>query len=132
MQRQKTGLILAYRQRKSISQMDMKHFRRNLQMPCQSANNDNNAMVSSSNCMENQVVYSHNDSSFVHKMYHHYNEMGYGFGTQHQDPRMAGMKIFAIIMLNAWRKRRDEVKRLMEEIAELKKGVRTKSFIVIY
>lgn len=40
------------------------------------------------------------------------------------DCKMAGMKIFASIMLNAWRRRRDDVKKLTEDLNRLKRGVR--------
>lgn len=43
----------------------------------------------------------------------------------------AGMRIFCHIMLNAWRKRRDEVRRLIEETNDLKRGVKY-SFHYIY
>lgn len=39
------------------------------------------------------------------------------------DCKMAGMKIFASIMLNAWRRRRDDVKKLTEDLNRLKRGV---------
>ncbi|KAL5281362.1 hypothetical protein ACFFRR_005014 [Megaselia abdita] len=38
------------------------------------------------------------------------------------DCKMAGMKIFASIMLNAWRRRRDDVKKLTEDLNRLKRG----------
>ncbi|XP_067625109.1 myosin heavy chain, clone 203 [Eurosta solidaginis] len=36
--------------------------------------------------------------------------------------RLASMRIFALIMLNAWRRRREDVKRLLLKVEDLKKG----------
>lgn len=102
--------------------MDLKHFRRHMQFPphpsardvAHAGNHDKSLMVSR-NCVErHNYTFSHSDS-----YYHHF-----GYDKSDLESRMAGMKIFATIMLNAWRKRRDEVKRLLEEVAELKRGVR--------
>ncbi|XP_073831592.1 uncharacterized protein [Musca autumnalis] len=129
LERQKTGIILAYRERKSISQMDMKYFNRSpnknyssprdvggglhpksLMMKCNGDGENNNK----------GVCYSSNNegSSIVHKLY------GYQFNQNNTqlESQMAGLRIFSIIMLNAWRKRRQEVKRLLEEVGELKRS----------
>lgn len=129
LQRQKTEIILAFRQRKSISQMDFVQARRNPQFSVtaspkrQTANDgfENNKTLMPWSPGDNMMV-STNHSSFVHKMYKQDN---YYFAMHERDPHMAGMRIFAIIMLNAWRKRRDEVKHLLEEINDLKRGVST-------
>ncbi|KAM7352915.1 uncharacterized protein ACRADG_005250 [Cochliomyia hominivorax] len=125
--RQKSGLILAFRQRKSISQMDFNHARRqmNFSVPTSTMhlnNNNNNCedkkSLTSIRCSENMMV-AYTKNSFVHKMY---NQDNYYVTMSGRDPQMAGMRIFATIMLNAWRKRRDEVKHLMDEVADLKRG----------
>lgn len=42
--------------------------------------------------------------------------------------KLAGMKIFATIMLNSWRKRRDEVRHLKEEVDRLeRRGIKVKN-----
>ncbi|XP_075169075.1 uncharacterized protein LOC142241215 [Haematobia irritans] len=124
LQRQKTGIILAYRERKSISQMDMKHFRRHGQhgaqeIPLHAAIHEKSLMVSH-NCVGQNYDIPDNQS-FSQKMLA-YSFNNNGFDNKERESRMAGMKIFATIMLNAWRKRRKEVKQLTEEISELKKG----------
>ncbi|XP_019890345.2 uncharacterized protein LOC101893180 isoform X2 [Musca domestica] len=121
LKRQKTGIILAYRQRKSISQMDMKHLCRN-----QENELHGKSLVAKGNGVaamhhhHNPYYISHQEtSSIVQKIY------GYGqhfSGNSSQlESQTAGLRIFSIIMLNAWRKRRAEVKRLQEEITELKR-----------
>lgn len=121
--RQKSGIILAFRQRKSFTQMDFNHSRRKMHFPLTTSkthlNNqyENNKALMPTNCSET-LTYQKN--SFVHKMY---NQDNYYLTMSGRDPQMAGMRIFATIMLNAWRKRRDEVKHLMEEVADLKRGV---------
>lgn len=68
---------------------------------------------------ENTMV-PNNQNSFVHKMFKQDN---YYYAMHERDPHMAGFRIFAKIMLNAWRKRRDEVKHLLEDVTDLKRGV---------
>lgn len=128
--RQKTGIIIAFHQRKSISQMDFNHTRRQINFPVPSPpvnNKDNHsndkALMSASHGggggVGGQLAVSYSRNSFVHKMYN----QDYYYGAPARDPQMAGMRIFATIMLNAWRKRRDEVKQLMEEVSDLKRSV---------
>ena len=130
--RQKTGIIIAFHQRKSISQMDFNHTRRQINFPVPSSpvnNKDNHlndkALMSASNGsgvgggVGGQLAVSYSRNSFVHKMYN----QDYYYAVPARDPQMAGMRIFATIMLNAWRKRRDEVKQLMEEVSDLKRSV---------
>lgn len=48
------------------------------------------------------------------------------------DSKLAGMRVFASIMLNAWRRRRDEVRRLNDELNRIKKGVSFDNQYVIH
>ncbi|XP_065357531.1 uncharacterized protein LOC135951758 isoform X2 [Calliphora vicina] len=123
--RQRSGIILAFRQRKSISQMDFNHARRQMNFPIpttptqQSKDDlDKNKALIPSTCGENMTM-AYSQNSLVHKLY---NRDNYYLAMPGRDPQMAGMRIFATIMLNAWRKRRDEVKHLMDEVADLKRG----------
>uniref|UniRef100_A0A0A1XHI7 Serine/threonine-protein kinase MRCK beta n=3 Tax=Zeugodacus cucurbitae TaxID=28588 RepID=A0A0A1XHI7_ZEUCU len=65
------------------------------------------------------IMGASSQSSLVNKMF---DQSNYYYVIQDRDPKVAGMRIFATVMLNAWRKRRDEVKRLMEEVNNLKRG----------
>lgn len=121
---EKTGIIIAFQHRKSISQMDFNRTRPQINFPVPSSpvNSKTNCLndedlMSAPRVVELPVTYSRN--SFVHKMYN----QDYYYGVPGRDPQMAGMRIFATIMLNAWRKRRDEVKQLMDEISDLKRTV---------
>lgn len=125
--RGKSAFILSFRQRKAFSQMDFQHARRqaNFTLPSpppdiQLVGNCENKSLQISNCSGIMAI-AYPKDSFVHKVYNqdHYSAL------HGQDPQMAGMKIFATIILNAWRQRRNEVKRLMVEIADLKRAVRT-------
>ncbi|XP_055917887.1 kinesin-like protein KIF20B isoform X2 [Eupeodes corollae] len=122
-----------YRLKKSFSQMDMKMSKNNT--------NYNNTSQYHSNFFHHQDNYNNygtvalpkpvlkskttdsnktdfcpsKDSSLLYLV----NEPECGeFG-----PKLAGMKIFATIMLNSWRNRRDEVRRLKEELEQLQKKV---------
>uniref|UniRef100_A0A1A9ZN76 Uncharacterized protein n=1 Tax=Glossina pallidipes TaxID=7398 RepID=A0A1A9ZN76_GLOPL len=121
-QKQRTRAILSFRQRKSFSQMDFKHARRNMsetvamrQSP--STGNRNNVMCQKFSCSPAVVPQTKQDS-FAHNLYNVDNT----YYTAQPDPRMAGLRIYTAIMLNAWRKRRDEVKRLVEEVNDLKRA----------
>ncbi|CAD6998456.1 unnamed protein product [Ceratitis capitata] len=53
--------------------------------------------------------------------------------TTEAELRLASMRIFATIMLNAWRRRREDVKRLLVKVEELKKGTqKAKNKIHVY
>uniref|UniRef100_A0A0K8VW06 Uncharacterized protein n=1 Tax=Bactrocera latifrons TaxID=174628 RepID=A0A0K8VW06_BACLA len=128
---QNTAAILNFRIRKSITQMDLKRTRRE--------NANNYSLLASpqsqslgglstnpSDLMPNRasdiagLMGVSSQTSLVNKMF---DQNNYYYVIQDRDPKVAGMRIFATIMLNAWRKRRDEVKRLMEEVNNLKRGV---------
>ncbi|XP_039952609.1 uncharacterized protein LOC120769601 isoform X1 [Bactrocera tryoni] len=127
---QNTAAILNFRIRKSITQMDLKRTRRD--------NANNYSLLASpqsqslgglstnpSALMPNRtsdiagLMGVSSQTSLVNKMF---DQNNYYYVIQDRDPKVAGMRIFATIMLNAWRKRRDEVKRLMEEVNNLKRG----------
>ncbi|KAL9928025.1 uncharacterized protein ACN427_003792 [Glossina fuscipes fuscipes] len=121
-QKQRTLAISSFRQRKSFSQMDFKHARRNMsetvamrQSPING--NRNNVMCRKFSCSPAMVAQTKQDS-FTHNLYNDDDP----YYTVHPDPRMAGLRIYTAIMLNAWRKRRDEVKRLVEEVNDLKRA----------
>ncbi|XP_037811144.1 uncharacterized protein LOC119603237 [Lucilia sericata] len=125
--RQKSGIIFAFRQRKSISQMDFRHVQRQMNNLSISTSpmhlskdsvGNSKALLPADTSGENRTV-AYPQNSFVHKLY---NQDSYFLTRPERDPQMAGMRIFATIMLNAWRKRRDEVKHLMEEVADLKRS----------
>nr|XP_036225580.1 uncharacterized protein LOC106614935 isoform X2 [Bactrocera oleae] len=130
LRRQSTAAILNFRIRKSITQMDLKRTHRD--------NANNYSLLASpqsqslrglstnpSALMQNRtsditgLMGVSSQSSLVNKMF---DQNNYYYVIQDRDPKIAGMRIFATIMLNAWRKRRDEVKRLMEEVNSLKRG----------
>ncbi|XP_017471420.1 PREDICTED: uncharacterized protein LOC108362777 isoform X2 [Rhagoletis zephyria] len=131
LQRQYTAAVLNFQIRKSVTQMDLKRTRRDYlknrqvlastQSPSISGlsqgsralmANDNNADIAG-------VMGASSQSSLVNKIF---DQNSYYYVIQDQNSKVAGMRIFATIMLNAWRKRRDEVKRLMEEVNDLKRG----------
>lgn len=131
LRRQNTAALFNFRIRKSITQMDLKRTCRD--------NGNNYPLLSSSQSqslgglstnpsalMPNRtsgiagLMGASSQSSLVNKMF---DQNNYYYVIQDRDPKVAGMRIFATIMLNAWRKRRDEVKRLMEEVNNLKRGV---------
>ncbi|XP_013113665.1 uncharacterized protein LOC106091629 [Stomoxys calcitrans] len=123
LQRPQTNIILAYRKRKSISQMNFKQFQRLGQSPnkagtLNAAVHEQSLVVSNNFEDCNYAISSHLSSPMVHA---------------EPRPRFAEMKIFSIIMLNAWRKRRNEVKHLSEELAELKKGaIKTRNQLHVF
>lgn len=80
--------------------------------------NRNNIMCRKFSCSPAVVPQTKQDS-FAHNLYNDVNP----YYTAQPDPRMAGLRIYTAIMLNAWRKRRDEVKRLVEEVNDLKRAV---------
>uniref|UniRef100_A0A1A9WF77 Uncharacterized protein n=1 Tax=Glossina brevipalpis TaxID=37001 RepID=A0A1A9WF77_9MUSC len=118
-QRQKTSALL-FCQRKSISQMDFKHARRNMSETMamhrnSSIGNPNNMICKRLTCATEMMSLDKLDP-FIHKIY----KSDRSYYLPQPDPRMAGLRIYTAIMLNAWRKRRNEVKRLGKEVNDLK------------
>lgn len=108
-----TGFILAFRRRKSYTQMDFNHTRRS---PTTRAVMQLGETESLTKC-DDLAILPTTPSFYFHKIY---SEDSLCCGIHESSSRMAGMRIFLSIMLNAWRKRRDEVKRLIEEVGDLK------------
>uniref|UniRef100_A0A1A9WUF2 Uncharacterized protein n=1 Tax=Glossina brevipalpis TaxID=37001 RepID=A0A1A9WUF2_9MUSC len=101
--------------------MDFKHARRNMSETMAVRQNSttgypNNKICKKFSCAPEMMSLDRQDS-FVHKVYN--SERSYYLPQP--DPRMAGLRIYTAIMLNAWRKRRNEVKRLVEEVNDLKR-----------
>ncbi|XP_053961686.1 uncharacterized protein LOC128865385 [Anastrepha ludens] len=130
LKQQFTVATLNFRIRKSVTQMDLKRTRRdnisNYQVLASSQSqsisglsNDSRALMPNSTTDIVGMIGASSQSSLVKKIF---DQNNYYYVIQDRDPKVAGMRIFATIMLNAWRKRRDEVKRLMEEVNDLKRG----------
>lgn len=81
--------------------------------------------------VSDHIEFSHSDSPIVAertnglyvKCTNSKNEVYYSCAAD-TELRLASMRIFATIMLNAWRRRREDVKRLLLKVEDLKKGVR--------
>ncbi|XP_004526648.1 uncharacterized protein LOC101455279 [Ceratitis capitata] len=125
-----TAAILNFRIRKSVTQMDLRRTRRDNSKSFElltasqpqslsGLSGEASALLSNRETGIAGILGGSSQSSLVNKMF---DQNNYYYVIQDRDPKVAGMRIFATIMLNAWRKRRDEVKRLMEEVNHLKRG----------
>lgn len=110
-----------FRKRKSHSMMDMQRSPSRASTISYLKNNSSGSNLrlhpvisSDGNTIENSFAISEEFYYMVHNS---------GQLESETDCKMAGMKIFASIMLNAWRRRRDDVKKLTEDLNRLKRGV---------
>ncbi|BFF96050.1 uncharacterized protein DMAD_13325 [Drosophila madeirensis] len=122
LKRQQTAAMLNYRARKSVSQMDIKEARRTGQYQLV-------AHVPSPSSKDNQTVAAAGlDASMSKLLLQDAAEMSdvpkgrVSFVvSSDQDARVASLKIFNTIMLHAWRKRRESVRQITQQLEDQKK-----------
>lgn len=128
LKRQQTAAMINYRVRKSVSQMDFKEARRtgNYQVVAHvpSPRKMANAELESE---ESAVAVPAGLEASVAKLVLPLCEGSEGkmsfVVAPEQDARVASLRIFNTIMLHAWRKRREEVRHLSEQVEDYKKSV---------
>ncbi|XP_034668011.1 uncharacterized protein LOC117901387 [Drosophila subobscura] len=122
LKRQQTAAMINYRARKSVSQMDIKEARRTGQYQLV-------AHVPSPGSKDNQTVAAAGlDASMSKLLLQDAAEMSdvpkgrVSFVvSSDQDARVASLKIFNTIMLHAWRKRRESVRQITQQLEDQKK-----------
>jgi len=127
LKRQTTAAMLNFRARKSLSQMDFKEARRtgNYQLVAHVPNS--NALVPSSK-QESQLTIK--DENLAQLLLQDATQLcsprqgNVRFVVNaDQDMRIASLRIFNTIMLRSWRRRREEVRHLVEQVEDYKRNV---------
>lgn len=113
-----------FRVRKSLSLMEIQRLRKNVR--------PGNAMLAT-NLMNNMSLSPNHYMDFERTMKLKNDYFCFVDKTDSEaqiEGKLAGMKVFGFIMLNAWRRRRDEVRRLTEEINKVRQSsIKTKNQI---
>jgi len=127
LKRQTTAAMLNFRARKSVSQMDFKEARRtgNYQLVAHVPNS--NALVPTSK-QESQLTIK--DENLAQLLLQDATQLCSGRQRNvrfvvngDQDMRIASLRIFNTIMLRSWRRRREEVRHLVEQVEDYKRNV---------
>ncbi|XP_016987280.1 uncharacterized protein LOC108050227 [Drosophila rhopaloa] len=124
LKRQQTSALINFRVRKSCSQMDFKEARRtgNYQLvahvasPTKSVQEQPQESAAMSGLEGNMAKLVLQDSALIE------GQMSFVVGPE-QDARVASLRIFNTIMLHAWRRRREEVRHLTDQVEDYKKSV---------
>ncbi|XP_062130698.1 uncharacterized protein LOC133841881 [Drosophila sulfurigaster albostrigata] len=138
LKRQQTAAILNFRARKSVSQMDFKEARRtgNYQLVAHVPTNSN-AMVSTSR-QENQLTIK--DDNLAQLLFQDASQLCSSPQAKvrfvvngDQDVRLASLRVFNTIMLRSWRRRREEVQHLSEQVEDFKRNfVKNRNQLHVY
>lgn len=124
LKRQQTSTLINFRVRKSLSQMDFKEARRtgNYQLvahvgsPRKSVQQMSQKVDGDLGLEANMAKLLLQDNALIE------GEMSFVVGPD-QDARVASLRIFNTIMLHAWRRRREEVRQLTDQVEDYKKSV---------
>ncbi|XP_030383331.1 uncharacterized protein LOC115630807 [Scaptodrosophila lebanonensis] len=141
LKRQQSAAILNFRARKSVSQMDFKEARRtgNYQLVAHVAKPD--ALVPASKAMPQSCDVLSIQDQHITKMLLQDAALLCNNGSGNvrfvvsgaQDARLASLRIFNTIMLHAWRRRREEVRMLSEQVDEYKRSfVKNRNQLHVY
>ncbi|XP_016963144.1 coiled-coil domain-containing protein 102A [Drosophila biarmipes] len=132
--RQQTSTLINFRVRKSLSQMDFKEARRTgsyqlmsrVSSPKKAVQKlaQNEAGTSSLEGKMTQLVLQ--DNALIE------GQLSFVVGPD-QDARVASLRIFNTIMLHAWRRRREEVRQLSDQVEDYKKSfVKNRNQLHVY
>ncbi|XP_030565011.1 uncharacterized protein LOC115765533 [Drosophila novamexicana] len=139
LKRQQTAAILNFRARKSVSQMDFKEARRtgNYQLVAHVPNS--NALVPAAQHPEGRKLTIKDDSLTQLLMQDAAQLCSTREGNVRfvvngdQDVRIASLRIFNTIMLRSWRRRREEVRHLSEQVEDYKRSfVKSRNQLHVY
>ncbi|EDV54848.1 protein CROWDED NUCLEI 3 [Drosophila erecta] len=123
LKRQQTSTLLNFRVRKSLSQMDFKEARRtgNYQVvahvgsPRKAVQQQSQEVDGVSGLETKMAKLVLQDNALIE------GQMSFVVGPD-QDARVASLRIFNTIMLHAWRRRREEVRQLTDQVEDYKKN----------
>ncbi|XP_039483861.1 uncharacterized protein LOC120446781 [Drosophila santomea] len=134
LKRQQTSTLINFRVRKSLSQMDFKEARRtgNYQLvahvgsPRKSVQPKSQGVDSDSGLEAKMARLVLQDNALIE------GQMSFVVGPD-QDARVASLRIFNTIMLHAWRRRREEVRQLTDQVEDYKKSfVKNRNQLHVY
>ncbi|XP_017116517.1 uncharacterized protein LOC108138681 [Drosophila elegans] len=134
LKRRQTASLINFRVRKSCSQMDFKEARRtgNYQLvahvasPTKSVQEKPVESAGDPGLQGNMAKMVLQDGTLIE------GQMSFVVGPE-QDARVASLRIFNTIMLHAWRRRREEVRHLTDQVEDYKKSaVKSRSQLHVY
>lgn len=124
LKRQQTAAMLNYRARKSVSQMDFKEARRTGNYQLVAHVPTSNALVSTRPDQQAGQMTIKNDDLTQLLLQGTSQLCNTRFVVNgDQDLRIASLRIFNTIMLRSWRRRRQEVRHLSEQVEDFKRNV---------
>ncbi|KAL7740274.1 hypothetical protein ACLKA6_014535 [Drosophila palustris] len=137
LKRQTTAAILNFRARKSVSQMDFKEARRtgNYQLVAHVPNS--NALVPTAKQESQLTIKDENLAQLLLQDAAQLCSARQGnvrfVVNGDQDVRIASLRVFNTIMLRSWRRRREEVRNLSEQVEEFKRSfVKNRNQLHVY